>query len=204
MIPLSPDRSDPGVERLANRLQPCLPQEDRHLALALAEAAAGAIALGGPLWTDPVLEDFALARALWTIGEDQSALDLLRSGPAGVLGDDLLRRLCEARAFCPSAVLMARAGILRVEAWPSAGGREVVRVRLDEATALDCLQSELVMRQTLAPILTSAAGLVPPEGRGVIALDVPAAARAGREAFSRAGRELVHAGDAGREFWCLS
>lgn len=204
MIPLSSERVDPGVERLVNRLLPCLPLEERHLALALAEAAAGAIAFGGPLWSDPVLEDFALARALWTIGEDQAALSLLHAGPAGVLGGDLLRRLCEARAFSPSAVLMARAGILRVEAWPSAGGREVVRVRLDEATALDCLQSELVMRQTLAPILSSAAGLVPPEGRSVIALDVPAAARAGREKFSRTGRELVRTGESGSEFWCLS
>ena len=204
MIPLSTDRMAPGVERLADRLFPVLAIQDRHAALALAEAAAGAIQAGGPLWADPLVVDFVLARALWTIGEDAAALALLRTGPAVALGPELTRRLCESRQFSPAAVLMARAGILRVESWPSAGGREVVRVRLDEGTARDCLQSELVMRQTLAPILASAAGLVPVVGGGIIALDLPGPVRRDRGDFSRAARDLVDSAAPGSEFWCLS
>jgi hypothetical protein len=201
MIPTPGLAADALTDRLADRLRPS-GRLAPHTLEAVAEAAARVVREGGPLWADPLLQEFALARALWAVGEEAAAAELLATGPAEILEASLRRRLCAGTSFSAFAVCLVQAGLLRVEAWPSAPEREVVRIRLDPAAARDCLRSELVMRQTLIPLLEAAAVLA--GETGVLALELPGAARPQRDRFLAASHDWRRARRPATELWCLA
>lgn len=204
MIPLA-DKTSPLADQLRRRLRAELPRESWHVADAVADSTHRLLEGGGALWRDERLIDFALARSLWAVGESEAAMRLLRSNPAlESLPEDLRERLLTSIEFSGSAICLACVGALRLERWPSAGDRDVIRLSLDGTTLRDCLQSELLLRQTILPLLRAVRCVLPVRRKSILALELPSAVRSARDSVLQAARDWLRAEGADVELWCAA